>query len=242
MKRPIVRYTMILNNLSEEEWHAYKLPPPESAKPRPNMQLPDLKDPLLPVPSGDIAAACHPHDGQVVHDPGDVSWSGDVNVPVQLVASATVVEVNGEGRWIGPTSASCHDVCFPGLGGEVVCLYDSIDSAHDENGAGKGVNVTAQCGAGHGWNGCCGGGDGGEVVSCGAEQFSGDESVVPKAPSPNDPVIRGPDPFNTKASEVCSSVQPRRSWDLGPLPPPPRLGPDLGVSIPPLTFPNILYK
>ena len=49
-KRPLVAYTEVLNNLTEEEWNSLKLPPPTSAVPRPNMQLPDLDEtPLVHV-------------------------------------------------------------------------------------------------------------------------------------------------------------------------------------------------
>ena len=47
MKRPIVKYTMILNEMTNEEWHARKLPLPDSARPRPNLQLPDLCRPMF---------------------------------------------------------------------------------------------------------------------------------------------------------------------------------------------------
>ena len=46
LKRPIVRYTEILNGLTEEEWSKLKLPSPADVVHRPNLQLPDLVDPL----------------------------------------------------------------------------------------------------------------------------------------------------------------------------------------------------
>ena len=43
-RRPIVKYTDILNNLSDEEWSQLKLPDPASAVPATNVQLCDLGD------------------------------------------------------------------------------------------------------------------------------------------------------------------------------------------------------
>ena len=46
-KRPIVKYTEILNQLTDEEWSLLDLPPPSSISHRHNLQLPDLVDPVL---------------------------------------------------------------------------------------------------------------------------------------------------------------------------------------------------
>ena len=55
-KRPIVKYTEVLNSLSIDEWSRLKLPAPSSACPRPNLQCPDLVHLLPPVPSADTDA------------------------------------------------------------------------------------------------------------------------------------------------------------------------------------------
>ena len=41
-KRPLVRYTQVLNRLSDEEWKDLDLPHPSSISPRQNVQLPDI--------------------------------------------------------------------------------------------------------------------------------------------------------------------------------------------------------
>ena len=89
---------------------------PYLAVPRPNMQLPDLEDPtmaLISVGGSPVAMARNPVSA--VEERGrSGGHSGDVVVPR--------VQVSHESVQISVTDPRmCHDVCFAGLGGEVVC-------------------------------------------------------------------------------------------------------------------------
>ena len=78
-KKPIVSYTNILNQLSDSEWETYKLPPPSVVVPRPNVQLPDILDPVKPVSVGAVPVAG-------VHDVGNVH-SVEVAAKMQLFSN-----------------------------------------------------------------------------------------------------------------------------------------------------------
>ena len=113
---------MSLNNLSDIEWKVLKLPPPNSAVPRPNIQLPDLVDPNL----SDMPKA------QVVNGV-ECGVSLDADVATLGVGctdyggGSTVVSLGGVQAPLKQVpTPPCHDVCFPGLGGEVICLFDDL--------------------------------------------------------------------------------------------------------------------
>ena len=90
----------MVNSLSAEEWKTLKLPPPSTACPRPNVQLPDLVCSQSLLPDTVISS-------------------------LDLPQAVDELEVAYEIR-----SQVCHEECHPGLGGEVFCLFeDSLSAA-----------------------------------------------------------------------------------------------------------------
>ena len=94
-KRPIVTYTQVLNNLTDEEWKSLKLPPTSTISPKANLQLADLS-----TPSFKLTAA----------------WSN-------VEETRGVLGVAGDMVKEGQVSL-CHSVCYAGLGGSQVCVMD----------------------------------------------------------------------------------------------------------------------
>ena len=141
LKRPIVKYTEILNSLTDEEWERLRLPSPTTAVFRPNLQLPNLADPQHK--SLHCHAQCspvlHPIKSQLGPRPQVKSFEprhqsalsvlshppGDVHSSVQ---EHSVLGDCGVDKYL---PMQCHDVCFPGLGGDIVCLYDDDETQCD---------------------------------------------------------------------------------------------------------------
>ena len=189
---------MVLNQLSDEEWTSLKLPPPDSAIPRPNVQLPDLVDPLPPVGQLDIP-------GFRVDNVDEVSVV--IESPVRgnvggVVSSVLDQDVHSR---TDPTNSTCHDVCFAGLGGEVICLFSN--EANVERSARGGRSIGA------------------EVLS------DVDVSQYVYGPPTPSPVQCGSNPFNTIASESRSvySLGDLEMWDHSPHP---KTGSCLGAAQP----------
>ena len=146
-KRPLVVYTEILNALTDSEWKALKLPSPFDLIPRPNVQLPDLLDPLSclrhvrdPVTRGTsgvgshVAGGVNPIEAQVsslvnggVLDQltgGSIVSDGDVHAQVSDEGLSCVLPPSS--NVLHDPTRQCHKVCFPSLGGEVICLYEDV--------------------------------------------------------------------------------------------------------------------
>ena len=109
-KRPIVVYSMVLNSFSDSEWVTLKLPPVSSTYPSSNKQLPDLDSPsFLPVASREpVLAPCLAVVG------GATAGSSMYDM-----GATKVVEEQVYG-----CEKKCHSECYPGLGGDLVCLYE----------------------------------------------------------------------------------------------------------------------
>ena len=88
-----------------------KLPHYSLANPRPNLQLPDLVDPLLSnVQSGGSGLA--------------VGHLGDLEPGVGAGVAIPGVSPGQESR-----SLMCHVECCAGLGGEVICVFSDDEDA-----------------------------------------------------------------------------------------------------------------
>ena len=147
-KRPIVAYSEVLNAITDEEWSQLKLPPVSSVYHSANLQLADLacpnflqKLPAVPVDvlSNGVAAAHHyvgGTPGGVVGKCTDQSGCLDMVASVvidEVPAAIDVLEVASPSDGVvgstvpGLEMDQCHPHCFPGIGGELICLICSCN-------------------------------------------------------------------------------------------------------------------
>ena len=126
-KRPVVVYSQLLNDISEEEWKQLKLPPPSSARPVPNVQLPGLLHPVLSH-TGTVEELCDEFRPVELVSDGSRGKLARSEPPIRVGGGQVSVGIDQEiepvcGQGVEPKQ--CHAECFASLGGEVVCLFGS---------------------------------------------------------------------------------------------------------------------
>ena len=144
-KRPIVTYTEVLNSLTDEEWARLKLPPVATVRHAPNVQLADLGCPsFIPATIG-----TGPYSGSVVVPARVIE---DVDCASDAIEDAVLSVEDVVAFAVAPAPLhdvavpefefkQCHQQCFPGLGGESICLFrdmtcdDYVAVETDEGGA-----------------------------------------------------------------------------------------------------------
>ena len=105
---------------------ALKLPPPSIAVNHPNVQLPDLLDSVV---SG-VTVTGHERVCQPLYlvptRPSGVKSSVRLDAGVKQTDLVEVSVGGGDNAEIQRFNGQCHEECYAGLGGEMVCVHDDL--------------------------------------------------------------------------------------------------------------------
>ena len=121
-----------------------KLPPPHSAIFRPNVQLPDLVDPLPLVPKSMVSGLEEVGVSGLGLGGANTLGTAAKDVACSVGSQAANGAIRGDcvpsGSGQMGDTPMCHDVCFAGLGGDVVCLFSESDDVQGEGDLGSGTH------------------------------------------------------------------------------------------------------